>query len=67
MSSLAELLLPDSLHQLTDPVLGPLNPQHFGELLLFIETDDVGKKLFDIENWALLVWVRHREKLNIDA
>ena len=67
LSSLAELLLPDSLHQLTDPVLGPLNPQHFGELLLFIETDDVGKKLFDIENWALLVWVRHREELNVNA
>jgi hypothetical protein len=67
LSSLAELLLPDSLHQLTNPVLGALNTQHFGELLLFIEADDVGEKLFDIENWSLLVWVWHRKELNIDT
>ena len=67
LSSLAELLLPDSLHQLTDPVLRSLYPQHFRELFLLIETNDVGEKLFDIENWALLMRVRHREELYVNS
>ena len=67
LSTLAELFLSDPLHQLTNPVLGSLYSQHFGELLLFIEADNVSEELFDIENWALLLWVRHREKLNVNT
>ena len=67
LDALPELLLPDALHQLRDPVLGVLDDQRFSKLLLLIEADYVGEELLHIEHGLLLICLRHLEQLDVHS
>lgn len=67
LSSLFEFLLPYSFHQLEKAALSLVDVEETVVNFVFVEGDDVGEELANVEHRPDLVEVRQREKFYVDV